>query len=188
MQRLIMFNSISIDGFFTDEKNEMNWAYTSEPDAEWDDFVSGNAQGDGTLVFGRITYEMMVSFWPTQNAMRNNPRVAEGMNRAKKIVFSKTLESSPWNNTRIVRTNLTDEIRQLKSEVGNGLAILGSGTIVSQLTKENLIDEYQFVVVPIVIGKGRTLFEGLNDTVQLTLMQSRAYKNGNVFLRYEPVK
>jgi dihydrofolate reductase len=107
------------------------------------------------------------------------------MNSGQKVVFSRTLNKTPWQNTRLINGNLPQEVRKLKASAGEGIVILGSGTIVSQLAQENLIDQYQLIVNPVVLGAGRTLFEGVN-TLRLKRVQSRTFNNGNVLLTYEP--
>jgi dihydrofolate reductase len=186
MRKLIVFNHVSLDGYFVDNHGDMSWAKADHQDPEWDAFVAGNASGEGVLVFGRVTYEMMASFWPTPFAIENMPTIAKGMNNMQKVVFSRTLDHVTWNNTTLVKGDLAAEIRKLKQQPGPGLAILGSGTIVSQLTQERLIDEYQIVVNPIILGAGRTMFEGVKEKLRLKPTQTRAFKNGNVLLRYEP--
>ena len=114
-------------------------------------------------MFGRITYELMASFWPTPVAIENMPEVAERMNNLPKVVFSKTLDQASWNNTKLLKGDLAAEIRKLKQEPGEGMVILGSGSIVSQLAPEGLIDAYQIVTNPIVLGKGRTMFAGVKE-------------------------
>jgi dihydrofolate reductase len=188
MRSLIVFNSISLDGYFTDRKGQMNWAYNPIPDPEWDAFVAGNASGGGMLVFGRVTYELMAGYWPTPPAVRNNPIVAERMNNLPKVVFSRTLKEAAWTNTRLVKDGLAEEIRALKNDSGPGMAILGSGSIVSQLARERLIDEYQFVVTPFALGGGRTMFEGIPSPLGLKLTATRVFSNGNVVLIYKPVR
>jgi dihydrofolate reductase len=187
MRKLIVFNHVSLDGYFVDSNGDMSWAKADHQDAEWNAFVAGNASGEGALVFGRITYEMMASFWPTPFAIETMPSVAEGMNSMPKIVFSRTLDQASWNNTTLVKGNLAAEMRKMKQEPGPGLAILGSGSIVSQLAQEGLIDEYQIVVNPIVLGEGRTMFDGVKEKLSLKLTKSRAFGNGNVLLVYEPM-
>lgn len=184
MPKLIVFNSISVDGYFTDPKGDMSWAHQNDP--EWRDFTNQNVSGDsGILLFGRVTYEMMASYWPTPQAKQQFPEVAERMNRAQKVVFSKSMDKASWNNTRLFKGDLVNEVRKLKGS-SEGIVILGSGTIVSQLAQANLIDEYQLVVNPIVLGEGRTLFEGMKNKLRLKRTQSRTFKNGNVLLTYEP--
>lgn len=184
MPKLTVFNSVSLDGYFTDARGDMNWAHSSDP--EWSEFVAGNASGDGTLVFGRVTYEMMAAYWPTPAAMRDLPAVAAGMNRLRKIVFSRTLDESSWSNTQLVKDDLAGTIRRLKTEPGSDMAILGSGSIVAQLAGKGLIDEYQVAVKPLVLGAGRTMFEGVTRRLDLRLTRSRAFANGSVVLWYEP--
>ncbi len=186
MRKLIVFNNVSLDGYFVDGHGDMSWAKPDHKDAEWSKFVEANATGEGPLVFGRITYELMASYWPTPMARQNDQVLADRMNAIPKIVFSKTLKNLSWKNTKLVKGDLVSEIRKLKKEPGEGMAILGSGSIVSQLAQKGLIDEYQVVVTPIALGEGRTMFEGLEENLKLKLKDSRTFKNGKVFLRYEP--
>jgi dihydrofolate reductase len=187
MRRLIAFNHVSLDGYFVDKNGDMSWAKADRQDAEWNEYVAENASGGGVLVFGRITYELMASFWPTPFAIENMPEIARGMNSMPKIVFSRTLDHVSWNNTTLAKGDLPMEIRKLKREVGDGMAILGSGSIISQLAQEGLIDEYQIVVNPVILGQGRTMFEGIKEMLSLKLTKTRAFKNCNVLLCYEPM-
>ena len=182
MRKLSVFNAISLDGYFTDAKGDMSWAH--KDDAEWQAFAAENASGGGALVFGRVTYEMMASFWPTPAAFESNAVVAERMNNLPKIVFSTTLEKSSWNNTTFVKGDIAAEMRKLKTETGPDMVIMGSGTIVAQLTEARLIDDYQVVVNPIVLGTGRTMFDGVHERQNLQLTQTRPFRNGNVVLTY----
>lgn len=186
MRKLIVFNSVSLDGYFVDAKGDMSWAHKQDP--EWNAFVQGNASGGGELVFGRITYEMMANFWPSPQANQMMPVVADGMNKAPKIVFSKTMEKAAWNNTRLFKGDLPSEMRRLKQEPGPGLCILGSGTIVAPLAQHGLIDEFQFVICPVVLGAGRTLFATVKDRVPLEHASTRTFSNGNVLLCYQPLR
>ncbi len=186
MRRLIVFNQVSLDGCFVDARGDMSWAHNTAKDAEWQAFVEGNAEAGGVLLFGRITYELMAGYWPTPAAMQNNPIVAEQMNDLPKIVFSRTLDHASWNNTRLVKADPAAEVRKMKKEPGMDMVVMGSGTIVSQLTRARLIDEYQIVVIPIVLGQGRTMFEGLKERLPLILIRTRTFGNGNALLCYEP--
>jgi dihydrofolate reductase len=187
MGRLIVFNNVSLDGYFVDGDGSMDWARHDRTDPDWNAFVSANASGNGTLVMGRVTYELMIRYWPTPMAKQHDPVVAEGMNRMAKVVFSRTLKETSWNNTRLVRDGLAAEIRRMKRESGEGMAILGSGSIVAQLTQEKLIDEYHFVVNPVILGAGRTMFDGVSRKMELKLNSSRAFQNGYVVVQYETV-
>lgn len=182
MRKIVAFEQVSLDGFFVDAKGDMSWAH--KQDAEWNAFTAGNAGGDGALLFGRKTYEMMAGFWPTPMAMQAMPDVAQGMNNLPKIVFSRTLDSTSWQNTTLVKGDLVTTMRAMKEEAGPDMVILGSGSIVAQLAAEGLIDEFQIIVNPLVLGAGRTLFEGVVDKVPLKLLKTREFKNGNVILYY----
>jgi len=138
------------------------------------------------LVFGRVTYELMAGYWPTPIADQHDPVVAASMNSMSKVVFSRTLDQASWSNTRLVKGDLVSEIRKMKDEPGPGMAILGSGSIVSQLALEHVIDEYQMVVDPVALGKGRTMFEGIQEKLNLKLTKTRTFQNGKVYLCFEP--
>ena len=187
MRKLVVFNHVTLDGYFADMNGDMSWAYRGSDDAEWNAFVADNASGGGQLLFGRITYELMARYWPTPDAIRANPIVAEGMNSMPKVVFSRTLDKVSWSNTKLVKGDIASEVRKMKQEPGKGMAILGSGSIVSQLAPEGLIDEYQVVVNPVVLGQGRTMFEGIKEKLNLKLTKTRTFGNGKVFLCYAPM-
>jgi dihydrofolate reductase len=184
MRKLTVFNNVSLDGYFSDSHGDMRWAHRQ--DAEWDAFVSQNASGGGALVFGRVTYDLMASYWPTTAALQGNPVVAEQMNSLSKIVFSRTLERASWSNTKLIKGDVVAATRQLKQEPGPDMVILGSGSIVAQLTDARLIDEYQIALCAVVLGAGRTMFEGVKQKLDLTLKKTRTFGNGNVVLWYEP--
>lgn len=183
MRKLTVFNSVSLDGYFTDSNNDISWAHGGN-DPEFDAFVNGNASSGGTLLFGRITYDMMAGFWPTPQARAAMPTVADGMNAAEKIVFSRTMKDAGWNNTRVVSTDIVDEVRRLKNVQGSGMTIMGSGRIIAQLTQARLIDEYHLVEVPVVLGTGRTMFDGLDGRLPLKLIASRSFPGGRVVSSY----
>jgi len=184
MPRLVVFNQVTLDGYFADPKGDMSWAH--KQDAEWNAFVADNAHGDSALLFGRITYDMMASFWPTVQATQTMPMVAERMNDLPKVVFSRTLKQASWKNTTLVKDDLATAVRRLKDGPGPDMVILGSGTIVSQLAQEGLIDHFQIVVNPIVLGHGKSMFDGVKEKLALRLTGTRRFGNGNVLLDYEP--
>jgi dihydrofolate reductase len=183
MRKLIVFNLVTLDGYFAGRGGDISW---HNVDAEFNEYAIEMVKAGNTLLFGRITYELMASFWPTPEAIKNDPIVAERMNNLPKIVFSRTLDKVDWNNTRLVKANMLSEIRKMKQESGNDMAILGSGSIVSQLAQQGLIDEYRIMVNPVILGKGKTMFEGIQDKLALKLIKSRIFDNGNVLLYYEP--
>ena len=139
------------------------------------------------LLFGRTTYDMMSSFWPTEAAHHAMPKVADGMNKSDKIVFSRRLRKAHWNNTRIISKNITDAVLKMKKE-GKIMTILGSGSIVSHFADAGIIDEYQFLLDPVAIAKGTTLFKGIKNELQLQLINSKVFKSGSILLCYTPRK
>lgn len=189
MQKLIVFNHLSIDGYFVNKDSKMDWAHPGKDDEEWMTFTNENASNANNgeiLLFGRVTFELMEMFWTTQIAFNQMPQVAEGMKGANKFVISHTRNESAWENTNFINGKLQEEIIKLKTESNNDIVVMGSGSIVYQLTELKLIDEYQFIMTPIILGGGRTLFNGLSFTQELELIRSRTFKNGNVLLCYKP--
>jgi dihydrofolate reductase len=143
----------------------------------------------GVLVFGRKTYQLMVPYWPEvlkdPPATKADQEFARAFDCVRKVVFSRSLESAEDNNTRIVRTNLREEMIKLKQEPGKDI-LVGGVSIPSQLIELGLVDEYRFVVQPIVAGEGRRLLEGVSlpEKLQLKLVESKILKSGCVALRY----
>jgi len=184
MRKLSVFNSVSLDGYFSDADGEMGWAYAGGDDPEWQAFVAGNAEGGGALLLGRVTYDMMAAFWPTPQAHATMPAVAAGMNRMQKYVASRPLTEPGWQNTTVLAGDLVAAVAALKASDGPDIAILGSGQITAQLAAAGQIDIYQFVTCPVALGAGRTLFDGLQNPLSLRLVRSRAFRNGKVFSEY----
>jgi dihydrofolate reductase len=185
MRKLSVFENISLDGFFTDANNDMSAFHLPNNDPEFDAWTAQNAKGGrGTLLFGRKTYEQMARFWPSEMAKQQMPEVAEGMNRMDKIVFSRTLKEATWNNTKLIKGDLAAEVRKLKASAGEDLLVMGSGQIVAQLTKERLIDAYIFVIVPIVLGSGRHLFDGVEGPLPLKRIDERVFARGPIVATY----
>jgi dihydrofolate reductase len=143
----------------------------------------------GVLVYGRKTYQLMVPYWPdiakSQSEAKADIEFAQAFDSLDKVVFSRSLGSAEDRNTRIVRTNLRDEILRLKQEPGNNI-LVGGVDIPSQLIELGLVDEYRFVVMPIIVGEGRRLMEGVSlpEKLRLKLVESKTFKSGCVALRY----
>jgi len=184
MGRLIAFNFTTLNGYFKGPHDDISWNHHNT--GEENDYAKEGAGSGSTLIFGRVTYEMMAAYWPSANALENNPDVAKGMNKSEKIVFSRTLKKADWNNTRIVKNNIAEEIKKLKQVPGKNMTVLGSGSIVSQLAEQGLIDEYQIMVNPVALGDGTPLFNGIQHPLQLKLTSSRVFKSGVVLLIYQP--
>jgi dihydrofolate reductase len=180
MRKLRVFESLSIDGYFCGPDGDLAWSHESRTDPAFNAWVGGNASSGAELLFGRTTYQMMESFWPTAAAAQQMPAVAKGMNAATKHVASRTLRPT-WNGARLLEGELVAAVRALKERDGVGITVLGSGTVVAQLDAAGLVDEYQFVVVPIALGGGRTLFSHRRP---LRLIEHRAFECGNIVLTY----
>ncbi|HEY4132707.1 MAG TPA: dihydrofolate reductase family protein [Gemmatimonadaceae bacterium] len=183
MARLLTFMSVSLDGCFADAQGGVGFAHAGSDDPEWQAFVAGNASGGGRLLFGRVTYDMMKSYWPTPMAAQNDPVVAERMNAYEKYVISRTLTEATWRNTTLLKGDLVAEVTKLKQ--GGDVAILGSGSLVAQLGEAGLIDDFQIVTCPSVLGDGKRLFAGVKKPFDLKLTSTRSFKNGKVVLNYE---
>ena len=185
MRKLTVFNSVTTDGYFAGEKGDLSWAHAGSDDPEWKQFVIQNAKGGGVMVFGRKTYDLMNSYWPTNEAIKSDPEVAERMNNLPKVVFSRSMNQASWNNTQVVKGDPVQELTRMKQEDGPDMVLMGSGNIIAQVAPAGLIDEFQFVMTPVVLGKGRTMFEGIGEKLSLKLVRSRAFGNGNVLLCYQ---
>jgi dihydrofolate reductase len=183
-----VFNHVTVDGFFAGPQGEIDWFKAIGKDDEYERYAHGQSSGGSTLLFGRTTYEMMKSYWPTAAAIQNDPHMAAALNDSPKIVFSKALrsveEGPHWKNVRLLNDIDPVEIRKLKEQAGGGMTLLGSGSIVQQFANLDLIDEYQLIVVPIVLGAGKPLFHGVRHR-NLKLLEARAFKNGLTSLRYQ---
>lgn len=183
MRKLFSFNMVTLDGLFEGPNHDINW---HNVDNEFNEFAIEQTQTIGTLVFGRVTYELMASYWPTPAAQADDPEVAHLMNTLPKVVVSRTLEKADWQNTRLIRENVAQEIQTLKEQPGNDLAVFGSADLLSFLMRMNLVDEHRVMVAPIVLGRGTPLFKNLEQTVKLSLVGTRLFKSGNILLTYRP--
>ena len=184
MRSLKAFENVTLDGYFVDGSGGMDWAHRSDP--EWIEWTTANAGGTSEMVFGRVTDEQMAAWWPTAAAAAAMPEVAAGMNATPRVVFSRTLSDVAWEGTRLVRDDLVGEIGRLKKADGPDLLVMGSGSIVAQLAAAGLVDEFQLVVVPVVVGAGRTLFDGVSGPMAMDLVRSESFSNGNVVSWYRP--
>jgi dihydrofolate reductase len=178
MRNVIFQMLTSLDGYYEGPNGELDWHNVGK---DWNTYVFELFAEMDTMLFGRRTYEMMAAYWPTAT---RDP-IAEQMNSLPKIVFSKTLKSADWTNSRIA-TDAVAEIRKLKQEPGKNLVIFGSSDLAVSLMKENLIDDFRIVVSPIVLGNGKLLFHGLNDRCTLKLQKTQTFQSGHVMIYYQP--
>ena len=200
MRRIVAFNRVSADGYFATADGNLGWVV---PDQEIDKLGGEAVPGsDNMILFGRRTYDMFESFWPhvvgdsptapdPHAPGRQSPELrAMGVwiNEATKVVFSRTRKGVTWKNSRLLHEFEPRAVEALKREPGRDIMIFGSGSIASQLTEHGLIDEYQFIAGPLLLGSGRSLLSGVPKTVKLNLLEARPYPSGNVMLRYARAK
>ncbi len=183
MRNLIYAINLTLDGCCEHTKQNV-------PDEELMAYYTRLLREDaGLLLYGRKTYQLMIPYWPdiakSQSETKAENEFALAFDSLNKVVFSRSLASSENGNTRIVRTDLRDQILKLKQESGKNI-LVGGVDIPSQLVELGLIDEYRFVVTPVIAGEGRRLFEGVSlpKKLQLKLVESKTFKSGCVALRY----
>jgi dihydrofolate reductase len=188
MRKVIMLNRVSLDGFFAGPNGEIYDWFISDP--EVDKAAHEMAQAD-TILFGRVTYQLFESVWPKVADDPNAPKeariTANEVNKMTKVVFSNTLKEVTWENSKLFKGNLAEEVRKLKQGNGPDILIFGSGTIVKQLADEGLLDEYLFVLTPVILGAGKSLFKDVKK-FNLELLEARDFNSGNVLLHYKTDK
>ncbi len=184
MRKAIMFNLITVDGFFEGvNKWDIGW---HRVDDEFNQFAIDQLNHAGGLIFGRVTYQGMASYWSSDAAIKDDPQVAGLMNSISKYVFTHTLDKLEWNNSQLIKGDAVEALKKLKDQTGNDLFIFGSANLSSAFTKNGLIDEYRLMVNPIVLGKGGPVFDGNNETLKFELADIKTFHNGNVLLYYRP--
>lgn len=192
MRRIVAFDRVSADGYFASADGGLGWVV---PDDEIDRGAAEKLGENDTILFGRRTYEMFESFWPKVTAGSSDPHtpgryppqmlaMADWINQAQKIVFSRTRKEVAWTNSRLRPELDPREVEALKEAPGKGIMLFGSGSVASQLTEHGLVDEYHFIVGPVLLGSGRPLISGVPKTARLELLECRQYPSGNVLLRY----
>jgi len=190
MRKVVVSMNVTIDGFMSGPDCELDWHFQSWTE-EMSECLCEQLSRADTILLGRVTYGAMARYWPSQAMNSAYPRediaFAEMMNNYPKIVFSKTLTTAGWNNSRLVKGNILNEISQLKQMPGKDIIIYGSGRIVSALAQLNLIDEYVLWVHPVILGEGRPLFR-LHSKRNLELIKTRTFKTGVVILYYQQLK
>jgi dihydrofolate reductase len=189
MGKITTFVHVSVDGFFAGTHGEIDWFKAIRPDSEYEAFTHRESAGESTLIFGRTTYDMMKSWWPTPQAIQADPHMAKVVDQSPKIVFSHTLKSVEegpnWKNIELLHDIDPAAIRKRKKESTGDFTILGSGSIVQQFLNQDLLDECTLVVVPVVLGSGKPLFKDVRKE-NLQLAESQSFKNGLVVLTYCP--
>ena len=183
MRKLIMWNMVTLDGFFEGPKPwEIDW-HELVWGEELEQMSIEQIGSADLLLFGRRTYEGMAQYWPTATE-----QVADIMNSISKVVFSGTLDMADWNNTRLVKSRAEEEVARLKQQPGQDMLIFGSADLSESLMRHGLIDEFRLGVVPVVLGGGNPLFKPALGRLPMKLLEARPLKSGCVILRYEPSK
>lgn len=188
MRKLKLQMHVTVGGFVAGPNGELDWMTS---DWDWDDdlknYVNEIHDSVDCIIMGRKMTEGFITYWTSRVA---NPETADALAHkmvdTPKIVFSKTLESVEWENTELAKGDLVQEITELKKQPGNDIIVYGGAGFVSSLIKEGLIDEYNFFVNPVALGKGMTIFNGLEDKTNLTLVKTKAFDCGIVLLCHEP--
>ena len=181
MRKLILFNMVTTDGYFEGMQGDISW---HKVDEEVNEFITEQLRTTDTLLFGRRTYQVMEDFWPTEEAFRQDPAVAEMMGNYLKIIFSTTLQKTGWKNTRIINRNAVEEIEKLKKMPGKDMFIFGSAELSQLLIQHQLIDEFRLMLNPVILGMGNPLFK--KKHLDLQLIKVKVFGNGNVLLCYLP--
>ena len=184
MRKLFAFNMVTLDGFFEGPNQDISW---HNVDDEFNQFAIEQTSSVDTILFGRRTYEVMASYWPTEAAINDDPAIAGLMNSLPKIVFSKTLQKAEWNNTRLIKDNIEEEILKLKGQLGKDIAVFGSADLLSTLIQMDLIDEHRIMVNPVILGSGNPLFKNISDKRKLRFVNLKTFRSGNVLLYYQPI-
>jgi dihydrofolate reductase len=180
---LFSFMATTLDGYYEGPNGEFDWPNV---DDEFNEFAIRQLNDIDTLLFGRNTYEGMASYWPTPAAIEGDPLIAGRMNEATKVVFSKSLTKADWQNTTLVKRDPVAAVADMKQQPGKDLALFGSPALTVSLMKGGLVDQLRVMVMPILLGGGKSLFRSLTGRVPVTLKHTTVFSSGNVLLAYEP--
>lgn len=185
MRKLLVSNLISLDGYLAGAEGDLSW-FGVGPD--FFTYVHEMMPTLGMILFGRVTYEMMVGYWTKPEVEREDPAVAPFMNELPKLVASRTLKQvawGRWDNVTVTADPVT-AVRALKAKAGKDMVIFGSGGLVSTLAEAGLIDEYRLMMNPVILGQGTPMFRGLPHRVPLRLVASEVFDHKMVMLTYRP--
>ena len=192
MRKVFFFTTLSLDGYFEGPNHDISW---HNVDSDLNEFAIEQLKEADIIMFGRRTYQLMENSWPKiandTTTSEQNLEVARLINNINKIVFSRTMnkieERENWRNVKLVRNFDPREIERLKKQPGGSICVGGSNLALSFI-ETGLIDEFRFMINPIVIGEGTTLFKGLRTKLDLELVSTRKFESGNVLLYFKPTK
>ena len=188
MRKVKLQMQMSLDGYVARPNGELDWM-TWDQDDKLIQFINSLIDSSDTILLGRKMTDGFVSYW--ENVVNNKPdspdfSLAKKMVDTPKVVFTKTLDKSTWNNTTLAKGNLAEEIANLKKQTGKDIIVYGGAGFVSSLIKEGLIDEYHLIVNPTAIGNGMTIFNSLDRIQKFTPIQAKLYSGGKTVLSYKP--
>ena len=186
MRKIFLFMNVSLDGYIATPDHDLSWAHT--PDNQFEAFSLEQSRDVDTLLFGRKTFEMMRSYWPTPHAKENQPEIARFMNERAKVVASHQAFEPGWDKVTVINGNVVEQVRQLKEGPGQTIGIFGSNTLCNSLLAENLIDEFQIMINLVALGAGISLFKGLSKQTNFTQLETRQFGSGKVLLTFAPAK
>lgn len=189
MRKLVLFMHVSLDGYASDTNGGLNWIPYNE---ELEKYAEEVVSEVGSPVYGRTTYQMMESYWPTMlddpDASEHERAHARWVQDVKKIVISGSMDKAEWNNTMLIKDNIAEQINALKEQPGKNLVIFGSPGAAKTLLELGLIDEFWLTICPVILGGGQSVFDGNGDKIKLKLLSSRTLNSGIIAARYETEK
>ncbi|MHA4810798.1 dihydrofolate reductase family protein [Flavitalea flava] len=201
MRKIIFQTMVTLDGYFKGPDHDISWHIANEsnqgkkspdPKEGADEVVEGYTEDFlstvDTFLFGRVTYELMASYWPSDFALKDDPATAKVMNTTPKVVFSRTLDTVGWQNSRLEKGHIGQEISRLKEQPGKNIAIFGSSNLAMSLIPFKLIDEFRIIISPIALGRGTPLFHGIENRLNLNLVKSTLLPGGRIMHTYVPVE
>ncbi|ASZ12591.1 dihydrofolate reductase family protein [Chitinophaga pendula] len=186
MRKVVLLMHVSIDNYVADVNGGLDWM---SYDHEMETYAEELVETVGMPLYGRVTYGMMAGYWPTvlenpEKASEHSLKHARWVQDIPKVVFSRTMESADWNNTRLIRENIAAEVKKLKEEPGKDLMIFGSPGLVKTFVELDLIDEYRLTIQPIALGAGIPLFKDMKEPVRLKLISTKQFKSGVIAAHY----
>lgn len=193
MRKVILAMQMTLDGFSTGPNGEMDWLPPFNDEKSWEDLheeMWNQLRSVDTLLLGRVTYQIWEKYWPaaamSPSSSKSDVEFSEFADKTQKIVFSKTLEKTDWQNTRLVKENIAEEIEKMRHQPGKNMVVVGGAGIAQTFMRLGLIDEYYVTVHPVVLGMGKPLFGNLDDKIKLKLVGTKTFKTGAVELHYQP--
>ena len=186
MRRIILDSIISLDGYYTSQKNEIDWFGFNQEEIDWSKEILRRTDA---MLYGRVTYQEFSEFWPQASPSPDgfDSEIIDHLNRQQKIVFSRTLNEAHWTPAQLVSEDPAVAVPKIKSGKGKDMVVIGSGTLVSTLIRYDLIDEYRLRIRPIILGTGKSCFKDDLKRHMLKLISAKAFENGVVALHYEPL-